>query len=321
MSSIDSSSSSTPKLHWLGIYVRGIAMGAADVVPGVSGGTVAFITGIYEELLGSIKSINPKALQVLIKRGPQACWQHINGNFLLALMAGMLTSVLSLARLISFLLAEHPLLVWSFFFGLIVASSIYMIRQVKQWQLAPVLALVVGTVAAALVGELKPSELNPDLLMVFAAGCVAICAMILPGISGSFILVLLGMYSHVLNAVRDLQWVMLLCFAAGCGVGLLSFSHLLSWLFSRFHDVTLSLLTGFLIGSLSLVWPWKETLSYYQNSKGESRALEQQNVLPGHFESLSGSNAQTLECVGLMLAGLILVVGLERISQKSALAR
>lgn len=286
-------------------------MGAADVVPGVSGGTVAFITGIYEELLNSIKSINPKALVILFKQGPAACWQSINGNFLLALMLGILTSILALARLVSFLLDKHPLLLWSFFFGLIAASSLHMLKQIKQWQIGTLLMLLLGFIVAYAIGELKPSELAADLPLVFLSGCIAICAMILPGISGSFILVLLGMYGHILGAVKDFNWLLLATFALGCGTGLLSFSHLLSWLFSRFHDLTLALLTGFLLGSLSLVWPWKHTLSYYENSKGISLALQQENVLPATFERLSGASPDTLFCVILMVFGLLVVFSLE----------
>lgn len=304
--------SSAAKPSTLGIYIRGIAMGAADVVPGVSGGTVAFITGIYETLIDSIKSINPVALSVLYKQGVKACWQHINGTFLLALMLGIFTSILSLARLISYLLDHQPLLLWSFFFGLIAASSIHMARQIKHWRPLTLVALLAGGLVAWAITEIKPSELTPSLLMYFMAGAIAICAMILPGISGSFILVLMGMYQHVLTAIKSFDWLVLFTFAAGCGIGLLSFSHLLSWLFKRFHDVTLALLTGFLIGSLNLVWPWKQTLTYYQNSKGESLALTQQNVFPWQYFDLVGLSAQTVFCSVFMVLGLLLVVGLEK---------
>jgi putative membrane protein len=300
-----------------GVYIRGVAMGAADVVPGVSGGTVAFITGIYEELLNSIKSINPSALLVLLKQGPLAFWSRINGNFLIALMLGILSSVASLARVISYLLDQHPLLLWSFFFGLIAASSIHMIKQVKVWQPSLFIAIILGALAAYGVSEINPSELSPGLLMYFGVGCVAICAMILPGVSGSFILVILGMYSHVLTAVRNLDLLVLMSFAAGCGVGLLSFSHLLSWLFKRFHDLTLSLLTGFLIGSLNLVWPWKQVLSYYQNSAGEQLALEQKNILPSLYQSQVGVDSHTVFCIALMILGLVLVYLLEKSGRKS----
>lgn len=302
---------------WLGTYVRGLAMGAADVVPGVSGGTVAFITGIYEELLESIKSVNITALRLLISEGPKAAWQHINGSFLLVLALGIITSIFSLAKIISNLLEQQPLLVWSFFFGLILASSVHMARQLKHWNSQAVLAVLAGIAVAWAVAVLKPAELPPTLPLVFMAGAIAICAMILPGISGSFILLLLGMYAHILSAVKQLDLLLLLCFAAGCGVGLLSFANLLSWLFKRFHDLTLSLLTGFLIGSLYLVWPWKHTLRYYENSHGEQMALTRENVLPGGFLELTGAEPQTLYCLFLAAAGLLAVLFLELFGAKS----
>jgi putative membrane protein len=282
-------------------------------VPGVSGGTVAFVTGIYEELLTSIKSINPLALRVLAKQGFATFWSHINGTFLLVLMLGVITSFVSLARVITYLLVEEPLLVWSFFFGLIFASSIHIIRQIKVWKLGPVLALGVGALAAYTIGELKPADLPAEPLLVFLSGCIAICAMILPGISGSFILVLLGMYSHVLEAISELNWLLLATFAAGCGCGLLVFSHILSWLFNRFHDLTMALLTGFLLGSLNLVWPWKQTLSTYQNSKGVTKPLEQENILPATYHTITGVDPQLVLCVSLVIAGLMVVLLLEKI--------
>jgi putative membrane protein len=297
-----------------GVYLRGIAMGAADVVPGVSGGTVAFVTGIYEELLNSIRSVNPAALLILIRAGLKPFWQSINGSFLLALLLGILTSILSLARIISYLLDAHPLLLWSFFFGLIAASSLYMLKQIKQFSWFIVIAILIGAVFAYGVAEIKPSEMSPEPLWVFIAGSIAICAMILPGISGSFLLVLMGMYGHILTAIKEFQWLLLMSFAAGCGVGLLGFSHLLSWLFKRFHDATVALLTGFLVGSLNLVWPWKETLSYYQNSHGESLALEQRNVLPSTYDAFQGQESNGLACLFLIVLGFLLIFGLEKLS-------
>ena len=302
----------------LTVYLRGIAMGAADVVPGVSGGTVAFVTGIYEELINSIRSVNAQALKLLFKEGIPAAWRHINGNFLLALMLGILTSVLSLARLISLWLEQYPLLVWSFFFGLILASSWHMARQLKRWNIGLVVAILVGVAAAYAVGELKPSELSPQPLIIFASGAVAICAMILPGISGSFILVLLGMYPHVLGAVRDLNLLFLGTFAAGCGCGLLGFAHILAWLFRRFHDLTMALLTGFLLGSLNLVWPWKHTLSWYHNSHGKLMALTQENVLPATYGSLTGENSLMWWCLLLMVLGVFIVLLLEKVGKSQS---
>lgn len=293
-------------------------MGAADVVPGVSGGTVAFITGIYEELLESIQSVNLAALKTLFKQGPLAAWQQINGNFLLLLVLGILTSIFSLAKIISQLLEQQPLLVWSFFFGLILASSFHMARQLKRWSLPVIIAVAAGIGIALVIAVLKPAELPATPIMLFLAGAIAICAMILPGISGSFILLLMGMYAHILAAVKELDWLVLLCFVAGCGVGLVSFSRLLAWLFRRFHDLTLALLTGFLVGSLFLVWPWKHTLSYYQNSRGESMALVRENVLPAAYQTLLGTDSQTLMCLLLAIGGFLIVLILEFFGAKLA---
>jgi len=290
-----------------GIYLRGIAMGAADVVPGVSGGTVAFITGIYQELLSSISAVNLAALNVLFSQGPGPCWRHINGNFLLALLLGILTSVLSLAHMISYLLEYYPLYLWSYFFGLIVASSLHIGRQLSGWNVSALALLLLGTVSAYSISQLSPVGLVPGPAMIFGGGALAICAMILPGISGSLILVLLGLYGPVLEAVKNFQWLMLLSFTAGCGVGLLLFSRLLSWLFSRFQDLTLALLTGFLLGSLNIVWPWKHALRFYQNSSGEQRVLSYQSVLPSNYEALTGGLPNTAICLLLMAMGLLTI--------------
>lgn len=299
------------------VYFRGMAMGAADVVPGVSGGTVAFITGIYEELIHSLKAIDLAALKILFRQGPLACWQAINGNFLLALGLGILTSIASLARLIVYLLDAHPLLVWAFFFGLIVASSLYIARQIAQWRWSTIIAITVGALLAIAIAQIKPAELPPELWIVFLAGAVAICAMVLPGISGSFILVLMGMYRHIMGAIEEFNWLLLVVFMAGCGVGLLSFVHLLSWLLRRFHDWVMAVLTGFLAGSLYMVWPWKEVVSFYQNSKGQSLALQQSNVWPSVYQSATGLDPQTLACVFFAAVGVIVVLILEQFGQKT----
>jgi putative membrane protein len=298
-------------IRFLGIYLRGIAMGAADVVPGVSGGTVAFITGIYEELINSIKSFNFTALKTLFRDGPVSAWRYVNGSFLLVLLLGIVTSIVSLAKLITVALEQYPLLVWSLFFGLIAASSWHMFKQIRRHSLVNSLLLIAGLILAYAIAEVKPSELPARPELVFMAGAIAICAMILPGISGSFILVLLGMYAHILAAVNAMDLLTLGCFMAGAGVGILSFANLLSWLMKRFHDATFSVLTGFLLGSLYLIWPWKHVLSYYQNRHGESLALEQVNVLPGSYHQLTGADPQTLYGLLLMALGFVGVLLLE----------
>lgn len=295
------------------LSLKGIAMGAADVVPGVSGGTIAFITGIYEELLETISNINLQALKKLKAEGLKSFWRHINGNFLIALFLGIGFSILSLAKLITYLLEHHTILLWSFFFGLII-SSIYLVgKTIKKWDFPKVIGLVFGAGLAFYITILPPME-NPNALwFVFLSGAIAICAMILPGISGSFILLLLGSYEMILGAIKDMKLAIIGVFAIGCLTGLLSFSKLLNWMFKKYHDLTIAILTGFLIGSLNKIWPWKETLSTRTNSHGEIVPFIQENVLPNNY---NGNNQFLLACV-MSLVGLILIIGLEKFASKN----
>ena len=297
------------------IFLKGLAMGAADVVPGVSGGTVAFITGIYDELLNSIKAVNPKTALILFKQGPQAFWQAVNGNFLLSLLCGIVVSFLSLARLISWLMQTQPLLLWSFFFGLVAASAVYIAKDLNFKSISQWLFLILGFAIAFAVTSSVPMHVEATPLKIFLAGSVAICAMILPGISGSFILLLLGMYGAILTAVKDFDLQVISLFIAGCLCGLLSFVHVLSWLFKRFRAMTIALLTGFLLGSLNALWPWKNTVTFYISSKGIKKPLLQENVLPNQFFLLSEQDPQLLLCILLSLVGILLVLGLERFSR------
>lgn len=295
------------------ILFKGIAMGAADVVPGVSGGTIAFISGIYEELLETISSFNIQALKVLTKEGIKPFWKHINGNFITALLFGIAISIVSLAKLITYLLHTHPLLLWGFFFGLIVASVFLVGKKVTQWKISQVFALLIGTIIAFVITILNPME-NPDTLwFVFVSGAIAICAMILPGISGSFILLLLGSYELILSAIKDFKITTILTFILGCVVGLLSFSKLLNWLFKRFHDITIAALTGFLIGSLNKIWPWKEVISTRENSKGEIVPFIENNILPTNFDG----NPQLIGVILLALVGFGLIFGLEKLAKEA----
>lgn len=291
-------------------------MGAADVVPGVSGGTIAFITGIYDTLLESIRRVNPSILGIWKRDGFKAAFDHINGFFLIALFGGILTSILSLAKFISWALETHPVPVWSFFFGLILVSVYHMIKQVEQKTLSRFVFLLLGAVFAYSITVLKPLQMDPTSLNIFFAGCIAICAMILPGISGSFILLLLGMYTPVLGAVKGLQLDVMVIFAMGCLIGLLSFSHVLSWLLKRFRDFALVFLTGLMLGTLPKLWPWKETISWRTNSKGEQVPLIQENLSPFNFESVTGQPSQLATAVVLMLVGIGLVLALEKVAEK-----
>lgn len=297
---------------WVSLFMKGAAMGAADAIPGVSGGTVAFISGIYEELLDSIRRITPQALVLLWRQGPAVFWEHINGTFLVVLLSGVLLSLALVARVAIYLLERYPVLLWAFFFGLIVSSSIWMLGQIKRWDWQRVVVLWTGVTFAFLVTVMTPVEVEATSLIVFGAGCIAICAMILPGISGSFILLLLGLYTPIMGAIKDFDLQMLALFMAGCTLGLLSFSHLLAWMFRHFHDLTLALLTGVLLGSLNKVWPWKYTTDYRISSRGESVPLVQDNVLPGSYQALTGQDSMLWAALLLMLLGAVAVYMLER---------
>ncbi|MEO9333066.1 DUF368 domain-containing protein [Ectopseudomonas guguanensis] len=292
------------------LYAKGMAMGAADVVPGVSGGTIAFISGIYDELLRSIASI-PEALMLLLRGRINDAWQMANATFLLVLFSGIVTSILTLARVITYLLHHHPIPVWSFFFGLILVSTYLVGREIGRWNWSRGVSFVLGLALAYWITVAAPMQWGSDLPTLFLAGAIAICAMILPGISGSFILLLLGLYSVVLGAVKDLNLLVLAVFASGCLVGLLSFARLLSWLLSRWRDLSLAFLCGLMLGSLNKVWPWKETLTWRVDSKGEQVPLLQNNLLPGQFADISGQDPQLLFAVVLAIGGIVLVLGLE----------
>ena len=297
---------------WLALFGKGAAMGAADAIPGVSGGTIAFISGIYEELLRSIRRIRPQALGLLFSQGPVAFWRYINGTFLLVLLSGILLSLATFARLALFLLDQYPTLLWAFFFGLIVSSSVWMLGQVQRWNSQRVVALWLGAALSFVVTVLTPVEAQMTPLTVFGAGSVAICAMILPGISGSFILLLLGLYTPIMGAIKSFELSTLGLFMGGCVVGLLSFSHLLGWMFKHYRDLTLALLTGVMLGSLNKIWPWKYTTHYRINSHGDSVPLVQDNVLPGSYQALTGQEPFILGAVALMLLGAVAVYMLER---------
>ena len=295
------------------ISLKGMAMGAADVVPGVSGGTIAFISGIYEELLNSISSFNFSLINVFKNEGFKSVWIKVNGNFLVSLFVGILISVLSLAKLIESMLENHPIVIWSFFFGLVLASIIYIGKQITKWTKDSFLCLILGAILAFYITTLNPMvSANSSPWFLFLVGMIAICAMILPGISGSFILVLLGAYKPVLNALNTKDFVSIIIFLVGAILGLLSFSRILKWLFSTYKNYTLATLTGFIIGSLNKIWPWKETISWRTNSKGIEVPFNTASVSPFSFE---GDN-QLLISIFLMLIGFGLIILLEKLAIK-----
>ena len=289
--------------EYLSLSLKGMAMGAADIIPGVSGGTIAFISGIYEELIETINNVNFEAIKKLKNNGIKSFWTHINGNFLIALLTGIAISIMSLAKVITHLLETHSQLLWGFFFGLIVASVYIVGKQVNKWDINNIISLIIGSSIAFYITILNPMQ-NPDALwFVFLSGSIAICAMILPGISGSFILLLLGSYEFILVAIKDFKLDVITIFGVGCITGLLAFSKLLNWLFKKYHDITIALLTGFLIGSLNKIWPWKETIQTRINSHGEIVPFIQSNVLPSNFEG----DSNIIEVILLSLIGLCLL--------------
>lgn len=272
-------------IQYLGITLRGMGMGAADVVPGVSGGTIAFITGIYEELINSLANLNSKALKKLTSEGLGAFWKFINGNFFIALFLGVAISVFSLAKLVSFLLEEYPVLLWSFFFGLVLASAWLVLRTITNWNSSTVIGLLFGILTAGFISLLQTTSDGASLGYIFISGAIAICAMILPGISGAFILVLLGSYNVVIDGIKELNISVIAVFGAGCVIGLLAFSRLLKYLFTHFKNFILALLSGFLIGSLIKIWPWKNELGdtpIVVHSDGKEDYM-MTNVFPAEF--------------------------------------
>lgn len=293
------------------LILKGMGMGAADVVPGVSGGTIAFIVGIYQELLDSIKSISKNSLKLLFTGKFAAFWKEINGNFLLSIVTGICISVFSLAKIITFLLVTHPILVWSFFFGLVLASTWFVSKDIKQWNWKTILSYIVGIAAAYYITVSTPTETPDNLLFVFLCGAIAICAMILPGISGSFILVLLGKYFYIMEAVKSLNILVILVFTGGSFLGITTFSRVLSFALRRFHDITIAVLAGFMLGSLNKVWPWKKTIETYLDSHGVTKPLIETNILPDQL---------LWEAIGLMIVGFGIVYFLEKLSTKESVA-
>lgn len=289
------------------VAFKGICMGAADVIPGVSGGTIAFLMGIYEELLNSIKSVNGEAFKLLLKGKIGCFWKHINGTFLASLFCGILISIFSLAKIMKYLLEFHPVQIWSFFFGLILASAIYILKGLDKWSLRNIVSLLAGVAIAAFICVASPAQTPDALWFIFLSGAIAICAMILPGISGSFILLLLGKYAYIMGAVSELNIPVLVIFALGAGIGIICFSHFLSWLLKKFYMPTIALLSGFMLGSLLKVWPWKVT--------GAAEGFDYP-ALPGTFAEATGGDPFIVQAVIFAVIGLGTVLLIEFFAAK-----
>lgn len=293
------------------ILLTGLVMGIAEVIPGVSGGTIAFIAGIYERLIFSFHKLNPQLFKQLRKVGMAATWKAADMTFLVVLFAGMGIGILLFARAVSYLLFQHPVLIWSFFFGLVIASSLIVFRQVQQVTGAVVSSAVAGILVGVVITQLVPLELEPTPVALFVGGAIAVCAWILPGMSGSFILLVLGLYAYVLEAVKTFNLVSLTSLGLGCLLGLMAFSQVLARLFRLYRNQTLSALTGFMLGSLAKLWPWKHTLSYQMQSDGTRIPILQEALMPGDYESIVGADPHIVLALVLGLAGCAIVLILD----------
>ena len=299
--------------EYIVIGLKGMAMGAADVVPGVSGGTIAFISGIYEELLASISNVNFQLLKTLKSDGIKAAWKQVNGSFLLALFIGIFISIISLAKTIKWLLENEPILLWSFFFGLVLASIMYIGKQISKWNTKAIIILIIGAFVAYYITTLNPLVTeNSSLLFMFLAGSIAICAMILPGISGAFIMVLLGAYKPILSALNDRDYKTVATVFLGAIVGLLVFSKILKWMFTNYKNYTLAILTGFIVGSLNKIWPWKETLTWRINSHDLEVPFKQQSISPFSFDG----DPKLMFAIILAFVGFGLILLMEKLADK-----
>ncbi|WP_299779893.1 DUF368 domain-containing protein [uncultured Formosa sp.] len=326
---------------YLIISLKGLAMGAADAVPGVSGGTIAFISGIYEELIATISGVNLSLFKTLKTQGFSSFWTQLNGNFILALLSGIVVSFISFMRVAKYLLEHHPIYIWSFFFGLIIASIFFVGKQIEKWNIAAVLSLITGAVLAYYITTLPSLNSSENPWFLFFAGAIAICAMILPGISGSFILLILGAYKTLSDALHDFDVKKIILFVSGALIGLLSFSHLLKWLFKHYHNTTLAVLTGFIFGSLNKVWPWKLTTTVLEKSTGHIlpftevsklgtlsifeqqtqttdlyKTIVERSTLPSIYADMNQINAHLIPAIGLMIAGFLTIFILERVGTK-----
>ena len=299
---------------YTGIFASGFAMGSADVVPGVSGGTIAFILGIYEELIGSIRMVGQPVFWRALLRGEwRVALRLINFFFLLALGTGLLGAIFLLAPGIEWMLINQPIIIWSFFFGLVLASIVIVAMRIRVWSPGRYVALLLGAGAAFWIVGLVPVQTPDTWWFLMLSGAIAICAMILPGISGSFIMVLLGKYHFFINAINERDFASLAFAAIGAVIGLVTFAQVLSWLFRRFHDITVATLTGFMIGSLREIWPWKETLESVVDPVGEIVPLVDRNVLPAL--TVNGAfNTEIAFAAGAALLGIVVVVAVERIA-------
>jgi putative membrane protein len=291
-------------------------MGIADAVPGVSGGTIAFITGIYEELLHSLNSIDRDAFRLLIRFRFPELWKKINGNFLLTLSAGVITSLLVLVGIIFNLIVHYPVFVSSFFFGVIFASVALVLKEIKAWGYKPIIAFIITAVVGYVITTLSPMDTPDAYWFIFICGALAICSMIFPGISGAFILVLLGKYQLMINSLVELNLGIIFIFAAGGVMGLLGFARLITWVLNHYHHITVAVLAGFMLGSLNKVWPWRQGLEFATTRKGEQVAVFDKSILPWNFLSETGRDPQLFQAILMIALGVCIVIVTERIATR-----
>ncbi|WP_444677034.1 DUF368 domain-containing protein [Halomonas sp. E19] len=303
----------------LSVFLKGAGMGAADAVPGVSGGTIAFITGIYEELIHTIKQFGPSAFVAWRRGGIPLLITHLNLAFAIPLLLGIAASLISVAHLVVWLMDDHPLLLNGFFFGLVAASALVVSRHPSDWKLWHVVPLLLGLLLAHGLPSLMPMITllgNPSLTLI-VAGAIAISALLLPGVSGSFLLLSMGLYGTVMQGIRSFDVALLSTFAVGCLIGLFGFSRLLSWLLRHYHTATLQLLIGFIVGSLPVLWPWRELVRYQLGPEGQMIPLNYRYLTPDDYANLTGEPGLMVPVALTMLLGAALVLGLGRFQQRS----
>ncbi len=295
--------------QWLVLFVKGLGVGAANVIPGVSGGTIALITGIFEKLIDSIKSFNLTALKLVFKADFKGFAKYVNLDFLIAVFFGVAVSILTFARVLDYLFTNYPVYIWSYFFGLIMASVFFVGKTISRWSVGVILIFIIGTGIAGAISILPAAAENSSFWYLILCGVIAVCSMILPGLSGSFVLILMGNYKLVMiDAVNNLDLMILLPVVIGAAVGLLGFSYFLSWIFKKYKDQTIALLTGFILGSLAILWPWKHEIT---KAFGEKvKVVGYERFLPEHF------NTEVMLAIGYAILGIVSIWLLEKLAQK-----
>lgn len=294
---------------YLTLTLKGIAMGAAEYIPGFSGATIAFITGLYKEIVDSVNQLNFRGLKILLKSGGKPFWKHINGNFMLSLSIGIFISFFTLGRLFSYLSIEYPIFIWSFLFGVIVASTVYVFREYQEWSYKTIFANLFGLGIALLVNILMPLKMQKDseYWLVLLCGIVASFAMYLPGISATLILILLGQYEYILKSFSSLKFDFIVVYLSGCFFGFLFLSRFFAWFINKFRNISISILTGFMIGSLFKLWPWKHTLLSHTNQFAQIIPVKQENVLPEAYYDLTGRDPLTLYAILMAITGFLVI--------------